>query len=157
MRVRLRFQNSQNKEKVSLSLKRLIRKACRSTLLNEAFHADAEISVTFVDDEEIRRLNAEFRDIDRSTDVLSFPLGEDGEYDINPENGACMLGDVVLSLEHAASQAEQYGHSFEREAAYLTVHSVLHLLGYDHVNDEDEKKVMRSREEQIMKIMKMER
>ncbi len=157
MKIKILIQNTQTKHRVTFSLCRLIKKACKTTLKNEGFPADAEINVTLVDDEEIKRLNAQFRDIDRSTDVLSFPLGDNGEYDINPENNACMLGDVVLSLEHAAAQALEFGHSFSREAAYLTVHSVLHLLGYDHINDEEERKIMREKEEQVMKLMKLER
>lgn len=157
MKIRVQIINTQTKHKASFSLCRLIKIACKTALYFEKFPADAEINVTLVDDEQIKLLNCEHRGIDKSTDVLSFPLGEDGEYDINPENGACMLGDVVLSLEHAAAQAKEFGHSFSREAAYLTVHSVLHLLGYDHVNDEDERKIMREKEEEIMKIMKLER
>ena len=157
MKIKILIQNTQTKHRVTFSLCRLIKKACKITLKNEGFPADAEINVTLVDDEEIKRLNAQFRDIDRSTDVLSFPLGDNGEYDINPENNACMLGDVVLSLEHAAAQALEFGLSFSREEAYLTVHSVLHLLGYDHINDEEERKIMREKEEQVMKLMKLER
>ena len=117
-----------------------------------------ELSLTITDDARIQALNREFRNIDRSTDVLSFPLiqrvpGGTADFwkeeDINPDTGCVMLGDIVLSLETAARQAEEYGHSLEREAAYLCVHSVLHLLGYDHI-DEQDKKIMRAREEEIM-------
>ena len=111
---------------------------------------NAEIDVTFVDDAEIRRLNKQFRDIDQPTDVLSFPLGENGEYDRNPETGAAMLGDVVISLERAEKQAKDYGHSFQREVAYLTAHSVLHLLGYDHVDGGIDAVHMREKEETVM-------
>ena len=107
-------------------------------------------SMLIVDDEEIKEINKRFRDIDNSTDVLSFPLGVDGVYDINPENDAAMLGDVVISIEHAVNQADLYGHGFEREVAFLTIHSVLHLLGYDHVNGGMEKTVMREKEEKIL-------
>ena len=85
--------------------------------------------------------------------MLSFPLGADGIYDINPENGCLMLGDVVISVEQAVKQAEEFGHTTEREIAYLTVHSVLHLLGYDHVDEADEKKIMRKREEEALKLL----
>ena len=128
----------------------LIRKACNSALKYEGFIDKAEINVTIVDDEEIRELNREFRDIDKSTDVLSFPLGEDGVYDYNPETDALMLGDIVISAEHALSQAELYGHGIERELAFLTAHSVLHLLGYDHENGETE---MFEKQEEILAKM----
>ncbi len=157
MKIKVTVTNSQKKVKVTAELKKLINKACAATLQNEMFSEPAEVNVTFVDDEGIKELNSQFRNIDRSTDVLSFPLGENGFYDKNPENGNLMLGDVVLSLEHAVSQAEEYGHSFNREAAYLTVHSMLHLLGYDHVNNEEEKRIMRDKEEQVMTLLDLRR
>ena len=131
----------------------LIRKACNSTLKYEGFIDKAEINVTIVDDAEIQELNREFRDIDNSTDVLSFPLGENGEYDLNPETNALMLGDIVISLEHAVNQAQMYGHGIDREIAFLTVHSMLHLLGYDHVHNETEEKEMFSKQEDILTKM----
>ena len=107
----------------------------------------SEISVTFVDMEEIHQLNRDYREVDSPTDVLSFPQFDD----LNdlPEEGEIALGDVVICKEKAEEQAEEFGHSFEREIIYLFVHSVLHLLGYDHM-DEDEKKIMRRREEEVM-------
>ena len=155
--IRVTIINSQRKIKATNELLALIERACDTTLKSENFLEPAEVNVTLVSDKKIRELNREFRNIDRSTDVLSFPLGEDGYYDENPESGALMLGDIVLSLEHAAAQALEYGHSFEREAAYLTVHSMLHLLGYDHVNNEEEKKVMREHEEQVMALLDLRR
>lgn len=110
----------------------LVRRACTAVLTLEEFNDPAEISVRFVDDEEIHRLNREYRNVDRSTDVLSFPLGENGVYDTNLDTGAKMLGDIVISIPHAVSQAERFGHTLQREIAFLTVHSMLHLLGYDH-------------------------
>lgn len=107
-----------------------------------------ELSVTFVGLDEIHELNREYRGVDRPTDVLSFPQFEDLTEDI-PEVGEICLGDVVICREKAEEQAEEFGHSFERELVYLFTHSVLHLLGYDHM-EEDEKKVMRQREEEIM-------
>ncbi len=142
-----------NKEKtieLPKDYRTLIRKACNTTLKYEGFIDKAEINVTLVNDAEIKELNCEFRDIDNSTDVLSFPLGEDGVYDYNPETDALMLGDIVISLEHAVMQAELYSHSLEREMAFLTVHSMLHLLGYDHVNNENEEKEMFARQEEIL-------
>ena len=107
-----------------------------------------EISVTFVNMEEIHELNKLHRRVDKPTDVLSFPQFED-VCEEAPEEGEICLGDVVICREKAAEQAEEFGHSFEREILYLFVHSVLHLLGYDHM-EEGEKKVMRAREEKIM-------
>ena len=103
-----------------------------------------------MDDEQIKELNSQFRNIDSSTDVLSFPLGENGIYDTNHVTGAKQLGDIVISLEHAVAQGELYGHGLEREMAFLTVHSMLHLLGYDHVNGGIEQAIMREKEEKIL-------
>ena len=123
----------------------LMEEAAALILEDAGVRADeAEISVTFVTDEEIRELNAQFRGIDRATDVLSFPQFEDVQ-DI-PDEGPAVLGDVVISLERARAQAEEFGHSEKRETIYLFVHSILHLLGYDHM-EEDEKKEMRAAEE----------
>lgn len=106
-----------------------------------------EISVTFVEAEEIRELNRDYRDNDKVTDVLSFPQFDDLN-DI-PDFGEICLGDVVICKDRAAEQAEEFGHSFEREIIYLFTHSILHLLGYDHM-EEEEKKEMRAREEEVM-------
>lgn len=116
--------------------------------LEELESERCEISVTFVDMDEIHQLNREYREVDRPTDVLSFPQFYDLEEEI-PEVGEICLGDVVICKDKAAEQAEEFGHSFEREIIYLFVHSVLHLLGYDHM-EEDEKACMRAREEEIM-------
>lgn len=108
-----------------------------------------EISVTFVDLDKIHELNKQYRGVDKPTDVLSFPQFDDLEEEI-PEVCEICLGDVVICEQKAREQAEEFGHSFERELVYLFTHSVLHLLGYDHMED-DEKKAMREREEEIMK------
>ena len=108
-----------------------------------------EISVTFVDLDEIHELNKQYRGVDKPTDVLSFPQFDDLEEEI-PEVCEICLGDVVICEQKAREQAEEFGHSFERELVYLFTHSVLHLLGYDHMED-NEKKAMREREEEIMK------
>lgn len=150
MSTKVHITDKQKKIKLPTGTRLLIRKACAATLAEENFKDSAEINVTIVDDEEIRVINKEFREIDNSTDVLSFPLGVDGVYDVNPENNAKMLGDVVISIEHALSQGDLYGHGFEREVAFLTIHSVLHLLGYDHVNGGLEKTIMREKEERIL-------
>ncbi|MBE6733245.1 MAG: rRNA maturation RNase YbeY [Ruminococcaceae bacterium] len=150
MKVKVHITDKQKKLKLPTGTRLLIRKACTATLVEEEFSSDAEVNVTIVDDAQIKLLNKEFRDIDNSTDVLSFPLGDNGVYDINPENNMAMLGDVVISIEHAIAQGELYGHGFEREVAFLTIHSMLHLLGYDHVNGGLEQLKMREKEEKIL-------
>lgn len=153
MTVKVNITNKYRPEKLTAETRALVRKACRAVLKEENFSENAQIDVTFVSDDEIKQLNADFRNIDKSTDVLSFPLGENGEYDINPENGALMLGDVIISVDHAKYQAELYGHGIEREIAFLTVHSMLHLLGYDHVNNKQEEKEMRQKQDMILDNM----
>ena len=103
-----------------------------------------------MDNNRIHELNKEYRDKDSATDVLSFPLGENGEYDIDEDNGCKLLGDIVISMERAMEQAELYGHSLQREVAYLTVHSMLHLLGYDHEAGGLEAVRMREKEEAVL-------
>ena len=147
--IKVIISNDQTVEKLPRGLRMLIRRCCNAVLVNEQFKGSAEISVTIVDDEKIHELNKKYRNVDRSTDVLSFPLGAEGQYDINNDTGAQMLGDIVISIEHAKKQAELYGHSFQREIGYLTAHSVLHLLGYDHV-EKLEKVRMREKEELVM-------
>ena len=156
-KVKVTIQNRQKAVKVTPEMRKLIRLSCAAVLDNQGFSDLAEVVVTFVDDAEIKKLNNEFRSIDKSTDVLSFPLGEGGEYDLNPETGAYSLGDVVISVEHAVAQSEEYGHSFERELAYLTVHSMLHLLGYDHINGGEEAALMRKTEEEVMTVLGLTR
>lgn len=114
-----------------------------------------EISVSFVGLDEIHELNREYRGVDRPTDVLSFPQFEDLEEEI-PEVGEICLGDVVICKDKAQEQAEEFGHSFERELVYLFTHSILHLLGYDHMQN-DEKRIMRQREEEIMQEIGLSR
>jgi len=156
-KVRVVITNKQKKVKIPTGIRMLVRRACTAVLKMEEFLESAEVEVTFVDDNEIHELNKEFRNIDRSTDVLSFPLGENGVYDTNPATGAKMLGDVVISLEHAVAQAEEYGHTLQREVAFLTVHSMLHLLGYDHVNGGIEAETMREKEEEVLVKMGLSR
>ena len=135
----------------------LIRRCCTAVLTYEQFQGSAEVSVKFVNDEEIQNLNKTFRNIDRSTDVLSFPLGENGVYDVNPATGAKMLGDIVISMEHAVDQADRYGHSLQREIGFLTVHSMLHLLGYDHEGGGIESVRMREKEETVLTQLGLKR
>lgn len=149
--------NDQTVMKVPTGVRMLIRRACNAVLTHENFDGDAEISVTIVDDERIHELNKQYRNIDRSTDVLSFPLGENGVYDINHDTGAKMLGDIVISIEHAFDQAEKYGHTLEREIGFLTVHSLLHLLGYDHENGGLEAVRMREKEEAALTQLGLKR
>ena len=154
-KIKVIISNDQKKVKIPTGIRMLIRRCCNATLVMEKFHDSAEISVRFVDNEEIHRLNKQFRDVDSATDVLSFPLGkveEDGtaNYDENPETGAKVLGDIVISVERAEEQAKEFEHSLQREMAFLTVHSMLHLLGYDHVNGGLEAVRMREKEETVL-------
>lgn len=149
--------NRQKEIKIPTGIRLLIRRCCEAALQTEGFPETAEISLSFVSKEEIRQLNAEFRRVDAVTDVLSFPLGENGNYDYNPESGALMLGDIVLCMQKAEEQAELYGHSLQREVAYLTVHSLLHLLGYDHVDGGLEQVRMREREETVLAKLGLQR
>ena len=149
-KVKVLVKNNQKEIKVPVGIRLLIRRCCQAVLTMEKFTQDAEVSVSFVSNAEIRSLNKIYRSKDRVTDVLSFPLGADGKYDINKETGCALLGDVVISLETAVRQAEIYGHSLEREVGFLTVHSMLHLLGYDHETSPLEERIMREKEEQVL-------
>ena len=146
MSLHIYFENMQDKHRASYALKILVRDAIEATLAYENVSVPCEVSVTFADNEGIQAINREYRNIDAPTDVLSFPLFEE-------QGGKKQLGDVVLSLEKCAAQAEEFGHSFERECAFLTVHSTLHLLGYDHVNGEEEEMDMRKRQTAIVEKM----
>ena len=148
--VKVYISNQQKAVKIPSGLRLLIRKCCHAVLEMEEFGKPAEVSVTFVDNNEIQTLNREYRHKDAPTDVLSFPLGENGEYDINEDTGAYVLGDVVISMEKAVEQAERYGHSLSREVGFLTVHSMLHLLGYDHEQGGLEAALMREKEETVL-------
>ena len=149
-KVKVIITNDQHEVKIPTGVRMIVRRACTAVLTLEEFNDPAEISVRFVDDEEIHRLNREYRNVDRSTDVLSFPLGENGVYDTNLDTGAKMLGDIVISIPHAVSQAERFGHTLQREIAFLTVHSMLHLLGYDHEGGGIESVRMREKEETVL-------
>ena len=134
------IRNNQNKIKIPVGIRLLIRRCCQAVLTTEKFEKDTEVSVTFVSNNEIKNLNKTYRNKDSVTDVLSFPLNENDNYEINAETGAVVLGDIVISLETAFKQAENFGHSLEREIGFLTVHSMLHLLGYDHETSSLKKK-----------------
>ena len=148
-KIRVIITNKQKTVKIPTGLRMLVRRTCNAVLRMENFQGPAEVSVTFVDNAGIKELNAQYRNKDIETDVLSFPMGENGVWDKNPETGAYILGDVVISMEKALSQAETYGHSLQREVGYLTAHSVLHLLGYDHM-EKLERVRMREKEELVM-------
>nr|WP_317412014.1 rRNA maturation RNase YbeY [uncultured Solibaculum sp.] len=156
-KIKVLIDNKQKEVKIPTGLRLLIRRTCNAVLKMENFQGPAEISVSFVDDKQIRELNAKFRNKDIETDVLSFPLGENGKYETNPETGAQMLGDVIISMERAVFQAERYGHTIQREVAFLTAHSVLHLLGYDHENGGIEAVKMREKEEQVLIMLGLPR
>ncbi len=156
-RVKVYISNQQNVVKIPTGIRLLVRRCCSAVLQMEEFIDPAEVSVTFVDNEQIRELNAEYRNKDSATDVLSFPLGEDGEYDVNMETGALLLGDIIISVPRAIEQAEMYGHSLRREIGFLTVHSMLHLLGYDHENEGIEAVRMREKEEQVLNKLGLKR
>lgn len=142
--IEIIFENEQDLIEITKKDFKFVENAARAVLSEfESQERDYEISVTFVDDAKIKNLNREYRNVDEVTDVLSFPL----EYEF--EFGPTMLGDVVINMNRVISQAQEFGHSIERELSYLTVHSVLHLLGYDHIEESD-KVEMRHAEKIIM-------
>lgn len=151
------FRNNQKAVEVPNGLRTVIRRCVAQTLKETEFDGDAEVSVTLVDNEQIKRLNKQYRDKNKVTDVISFPLGAYDEYDINPENGAYMLGDIVISMEKAHAQAIEYGHSLMREVGFLATHSTLHLLGYDHEDDPQGEEVMVKLQEQILNSLNIKR
>ena len=152
MSLRIYFENNQKKHAIKYKMQMLIRSTILETLDYEGMENDAEVSVTFVDDEGIRELNNRFRGMDKPTDVLSFPLLDyEGESEEPFFDELCHnLGDIVISLERAMAQANEFGHSFDREVAFLTAHSMLHLLGYDHELSEEDDADMRRRQNDIM-------
>ena len=149
-KVKVIISDEQKEFELPRGIRMLVRRCCNAVLEEEGFEGEAEVSVSFVDNEEIHRLNAEYRNVDRETDVLSFPLGENGEYDVDLSSGAKLLGDIVISVPKAAQQAEEYNHSLQREIGFLTVHSMLHLLGYDHEQGGIEEVHMREKEETVL-------
>lgn len=141
----------------------LIRRTIRTALAAEGLTAPCEVDVLLTDDDGIHEINREMRQVDRPTDVLSFPEFElapgqlPGPEDADPGTGLIPLGDMVLSMERVSAQAREYGHSKRRELSYLVTHSVLHLLGYDHLDGGPMKAQMRAREEAIMALLGLER
>ncbi len=148
-KIRVIISNSQKEVKIPTGLRMLVRRCCNAVLRMENFQGAAEVSVTFANNEQIHELNKMHRNVDAPTDVLSFPMGEDGKYDIDPATNAKILGDIVISMEKAVEQAERFGHTLQREVGYLTAHSMLHLLGYDH-EEPLEKVHMREKAERVM-------
>ena len=147
--LKVYFENSQKEIHVRWRLRSLLCRAILATLKYEKLEGQFEVSLTFTDNEGIHALNKEYRNIDRPTDVLSFPQID---YDLG-ERAEGMLGDIVLSLQRAKEQAEEFGHSFERECAFLCVHSTLHLLGYDHELSDEDDADMRARQSAVMEIL----
>ncbi len=152
-KIKVIIENRQKEVKIPTGLRMLIRRCCNAVLKLEEFEGSAEVSVNFVDMEEIQQLNKEYRGKDMPTDVLSFPLGENGVYDINHDTGAYLLGDVVICMQKAVEQAKLYSHSLQREVGFLTAHSMLHLLGYDHEQGGIEAVHMREKEEKVMELL----
>lgn len=152
-KVKVVISNRQNTVKIPTGIRLLVRRCCNAVLREEQFTEDAEIDVSFVDNTEIQKINKQYRNLDAPTDVLSFPLGQDGKYDKNEETGALLLGDIVISMQKAVEQAEIYGHSLQREVGFLTVHSMLHLLGYDHEGGGLPAVQMREKEEKVLAML----
>ncbi|MHB1125788.1 MAG: rRNA maturation RNase YbeY [Bacillota bacterium] len=150
--------NQQDKVRVTAEQKRWLGKVAVEVFLAERVTPEAEVALLLVDDERIRELNCTYRGVDAPTDVLSFAMGEqtDEEPEILDAEEEIILGDIVISVERAVQQAQEYGHSIEREIGYLLVHGFLHLLGYDH-QEEEEQRRMRTREEGIMDAVKLNR
>ena len=148
---------------VSDSTKSFLRKVIRTALTEQGVNVPCEVDVYVTGDAGIQELNREMRQVDRPTDVLSFPEFElmpgqlPGQEDADPGTGYVPLGDMAISLERARQQAAEFGHSARREVGYLTIHSILHLLGYDHVDEGPMKAQMREHEEAIMKLLELER
>ncbi len=148
MNLTLLFDNRQDFMEISEKNIKTLENTIKTTLELQGMEDDYEVSLSFVSNEEIKKLNKMYRDVDKETDVLSFPLFDDEEGDL------IMLGDIVVSTEKIKEQAEELGHSLEREMMYLVAHSTLHLLGYDHM-DEEEQEEMRQAEKEVMKKLEI--
>ena len=159
--VKIYYENEQKKFRVSAKIRSLIADAVLATLIYEEFPYSGEVSVTFTDDEKIRILNRDYRSKDSATDVLSFPnldIEKDDCLDIknlkkeiDAENGLVSLGDIAICKNVAKMQAKNYGHSLKREIVFLALHGFLHLLGYDHEKEEDEKEMFALQDEILNK------
>lgn len=153
--LRIFFSGTKDVCDCSYKIKRIVRDAIEKTLFYERFWRDTELSVTFCNNEYIHKLNREYREKDAPTDVLSFPMCDEDDI-MGFEGQAVMLGDIVISFERAREQAREIGHSFEEEVAFLTIHSTLHLLGYDHERSEQDEEDMCERQRQIVKTIKFD-
>ncbi|MBQ0026936.1 MAG: rRNA maturation RNase YbeY [Lachnospiraceae bacterium] len=153
----------ESETKLDFDYEEVIKKVVNAALAHEKCPYEAEVNVLLTDDEQIKELNTKFRFIEKTTDVLSFPMvdwNEPAAYYVleddlsdmyfDPENGELILGDIAISIQKVIEQAESYGHSRQRELGFLVAHSMLHLLGYDHI-DEEERKKMEDRQEEILK------
>ncbi|MBP1925450.1 putative rRNA maturation factor [Sedimentibacter acidaminivorans] len=147
--IEVLFDNRQDFMEIKEENMKAVEKAINATIEFEQAEGNFEVSVSFVTNEEIKELNRIYRNVDSDTDVLSFPMDDEED-----QEGVIMLGDVILSTQKIIEQAKNFGHSLEREMIYLTVHSMLHLLGYDHMM-EDEKEEMRDREKEVMKSLQL--
>ena len=152
MKIYIDCNNEQDKLSPPEDFERLIENCARAALEEEDIFDDAEVSVTLVDNARIRELNREFREIDKETDVLSFPMGDENGFETDPDTDAILLGDIVISVERAKTQSEEYGHSFKREMAFLLTHSLFHLLGYDHMTPDDEAEMFAKQEKVLQKL-----
>ena len=148
-KLKVLINNNQDICKIPTGMRLLVKRCCKAVLQMEQFNDDVEVSVSFVDNNQIRKLNSEYRNKDIETDVLSFQMFEGDKYEKNAD-GVVILGDIVISLEKAYKQAHEYNHSIFREISYLTVHSMLHLLNYDHENGGLEAVRMREKEETVL-------
>ena len=156
-KLKVLISNRQKEVKIPSGIRLLIRRCCHAVLAFENFQGSAEVSVSFISNDEIRALNQQYREKDAPTDVLSFPLGENGSWDKNEDTGAYMLGDIVISAEKALEQAQLYGHTIQREIGFLTVHSMFHLLGYDHEAGGLPARQMREKEEAVLQELGLSR
>ena len=150
------FAATKDMPRADYTLKKTLRAAVLETLLYEGFSGEASVSITVCDNAHIRKLNKQYRDIDRETDVLSFPMYEAGEWESEAAFGPVMLGDIVISLERTEVQAEELGNTFLREAAFLAIHSTLHLLGYDHERGEADEEEQCRRQRAIIERLNFE-
>lgn len=150
-RLRVSYFNEQELVEITPELKRLLKSCIKYAMIAGGFDEDSEVSVSFVTNDRIREINSDFRNIDAPTDVLSFPLADNCEFDINPDSGLYTLGDIIISTERASEQATELGHTVQREMAFLVIHSTLHIIGYDH-HDEDgeDTKLMRQKEREVI-------
>ena len=151
MNLTVDFKNDQEKYEIRVAMKAIVRKAIFNTLVYEGFDRNTEISVTFTDNEQIKDLNAQYRNKNSATDVLSFPMFDD--LTSLPPIETVPLGDIVISLERAALQGYHLYHSLYHEVAFLTVHSTLHLLGYDHETSQEDEDEMFRKQKEIMEII----